>query len=534
MIGASSNAGLRFCGGSRSWATPTTTWNVGRTATHGSGTIRSSKRRLFSQASADKDELLWKPSPSVPFQRQSSIRAGDKDQNTITNSNERSWNRNEPFETEVKIDHSTTADSTTTSTSRGQQRPPSHTTNSFCSTERHRATAVVDDLLERTRQWMQQNDDDPNERQPENSQRQQHQYSPRSPTSLEEGMSYFTNHTIAFSGGVDSSLVAALVHRVSQELNQQQQQRQLTINTTSPNFSTIRKTKAVSYHHHHTVRCVMGVSAAVPAEQIVLAESIAHGLGIAFSTVATHEGRNEIYRANAGRACLACKTELYSTLHAIYNHPIENNNSNDNDDAVSKNHDGPIEHIQSRHFLYNGTNADDLRDPTRLGLLAAANFSVRSPIDAIVKQDVRLAARHLGLPNWNAAASPCLRSRLALGVTATTENLHRIAHAERFVRAELLRHDAVTTNTNLRVRLLAGQQARLEIDAGPALDAACAIALARKEQWDASFIDEMVFSSWSIAPFRSGSVATTTGTIATTTTTAAAAFSHFKETRIKS
>ena len=54
-----------------------------------------------------------------------------------------------------------------------------------------------------------------------------------------------------------------------------------------------------------------------------------------------------------------------------------------------------------------------------LGLIAASDFLVRSPLDLVSKGDVRRAARHLGLPNWDAAASPCLRSRLAIGVEAT-------------------------------------------------------------------------------------------------------------------
>ena len=44
------------------------------------------------------------------------------------------------------------------------------------------------------------------------------------------------------------------------------------------------------------------------------------------------------------------------------------------------------------------------------------NFSVASPLADLTKDEVREASRELGLPNWNFAASPCLRSRLALNV----------------------------------------------------------------------------------------------------------------------
>ena len=68
--------------------------------------------------------------------------------------------------------------------------------------------------------------------------------------------------------------------------------------------------------------------------------------------------------------------------------------------------------------LYNGTNADDLSDPTRLGLLSAAHHRVNSPICQLAKPRVRELARAAGLSNWNLAAAPCLRSRLAAGVPA--------------------------------------------------------------------------------------------------------------------
>lgn len=44
------------------------------------------------------------------------------------------------------------------------------------------------------------------------------------------------------------------------------------------------------------------------------------------------------------------------------------------------------------------------------------NFSVASPLSGLTKDEVREVSRELELPNWNFAASPCLRSRLALNV----------------------------------------------------------------------------------------------------------------------
>ena len=218
-------------------------------------------------------------------------------------------------------------------------------------------------------------------------------------------------HLIAFSGGVDSSLTTALVHQ------------------------------AHDTGREH-VQAVLGVSPAVPAEQVDLAIRVAPHLRVELQQVPTTEGQDETYLANDGKACLACKTHLYSTLQAIVQHSTDAHES---------------------FRIYNGTNADDQRDPTRLGLIAAREFQVQSPLQNLTKHEVRQAARHLGLFNWNYAASPCLRSRLALGVAATAEHLQLMARAERLVR-QRLGDKGVNETTNLRVRLLAGHRVCVEID----------------------------------------------------------------------
>lgn len=259
-------------------------------------------------------------------------------------------------------------------------------------------------------------------------------------------------HLIAFSGGVDSSLVAALVHQSRDPV-------------------------------HERVHAVLGVSPAVPMEQIDLAVRIADQIGVELKQVPTTEGQDETYLANAGRACLACKTHLYSTLQAIVQH-------------------GETHHSQTIFRLYNGTNADDMQDDTRLGLIAAREFHVQSPLQQLSKDKVRQAARHLGLWNWNYAASPCLRSRLALGVTATAQHLELMAKAERLVRHKLniaTNSATVDETTNLRVRLLAGNQARIEIDEP-------LVAVAAAQNWE-DLRDLGDFANVSVKAFRSGSVA---------------------------
>lgn len=95
-----------------------------------------------------------------------------------------------------------------------------------------------------------------------------------------------------------------------------------------------------------------------------------------------------------------------------------------------------------------------------VGLVAASEFNLVSPLSKLNKQEVRDVAKYLGLPNWNAAASPCLRSRLQFGVQAIQEHLHRVEKAEEFVRA--LMH--LDSHRSMRVRFLAGNKAAVELD----------------------------------------------------------------------
>jgi PP-loop superfamily ATP-utilizing enzyme len=229
----------------------------------------------------------------------------------------------------------------------------------------------------------------------------------------------------------------------------------------------------------------------VPEEQVDIARKVAAKIGIELLEIETDEGKDPTYIANAGKACLACKTHLYSALEAVAEAAMTSAN------ASSTGGNGQPRRV----VLYNGTNADDTRDPTRLGLVAASNFRVESPLLQTTKADVRRAAKHLGLPNHDYAAAPCLRSRLAFGVEATRAHLQAVGEAERRVRAAL----ELDPTANLRVRMLARNQAMVELDQHVLIDTDAENLLDR-EGFENVF-QELGFASYGVRAFKSGAVA---------------------------
>ena len=80
-------------------------------------------------------------------------------------------------------------------------------------------------------------------------------------------------------------------------------------------------------------------------------------------------------------------------------------------------------------------------------MCAQDNFSVASPLAELTKDEVREVSRELGLPNWNFAASPCLRSRLALNVEVGNP-VYRLMHRDSELTCELLQRAPCLTLDN--------------------------------------------------------------------------------------
>jgi uncharacterized protein len=186
----------------------------------------------------------------------------------------------------------------------------------------------------------------------------------------------FDGCIVAYSGGVDSAVVAKAAHLALAD-------------------------RAIA---------ITGVSDSLAAGELEAAQRIATSIGIRHETIATDELLQAAYLQNAPDRCFHCKTELYSQLRQLAA-----------DRGISA--------------ILNGANADDLGD-FRPGQHAAANHDVRSPLAecGFDKKAVRAIARHWEIEAWNKPATPCLSSRVAYGLSITPERLTRVDAAEQVLR----------------------------------------------------------------------------------------------------
>jgi uncharacterized protein len=190
---------------------------------------------------------------------------------------------------------------------------------------------------------------------------------------LHDWFSTLDRVVVAYSGGTDSTLVAAVAARTLGE-------RALAVTAVSPSL---------------------------PSGEADEARSVAAEVGIAHRTVRTRETEDPRYLANGIDRCYHCKSELYEVLDRV---------------AAEA----------GTATVVSGANADDLGD-FRPGLRAAAEHGVRHPLVEVgfSKAEVREAARTLGVPTWDKPASACLSSRFAFGVRISVEELSNVGRAER-------------------------------------------------------------------------------------------------------
>ncbi len=186
---------------------------------------------------------------------------------------------------------------------------------------------------------------------------------------------------VAFSGGVDSTFVAASA------------------------FDALG-VRAIA---------VTGVSPSIPASELEEAKQLAAQIGIEHRLLETHEMDRPGYVENSPERCFFCKDELYTLL-------------------------GEMTLITGFDHVADGANLDDLGDH-RPGRRAAADHGVRSPLieASLSKAEIRELSKERGLPTWDKPAMACLSSRIPYGSPVTIEALDQIEAAEAFLRSLGLR-----------------------------------------------------------------------------------------------
>ena len=181
---------------------------------------------------------------------------------------------------------------------------------------------------------------------------------------------------VAYSGGVDSTVVAQAAHVALGD-------------------ATV---------------AVTAVSDSLASGELEEAEALAKQIGIRHKIIRTEEFADPNYLRNNPDRCYFCKSELYGRLSGLLG-------------------------VLNVDVIASGANTDDAGDH-RPGMRAAGENGVRHPLQecGLSKDDVRALAKAWGLPTWDKPATPCLSSRIAYGEAVTPERVRMIDQAEQWLR----------------------------------------------------------------------------------------------------
>lgn len=193
---------------------------------------------------------------------------------------------------------------------------------------------------------------------------------------LKQILSKIDSAAIAYSGGVDSTFLAAVAKDILGD----------------------------------RVIAVTGVSQTYPKSELKDAKKYAKYLKIKHLIINTDELSNKEFSNNPINRCYFCKSELFSKLREI----------------ARKNN------IQ---YVLDGTNIDDLKD-YRPGFKAKKELNVRSPLQEarMTKDDIRRYSKKMNLPSWNKPAYACLSSRFPYGEKITEKKLSKVESAEEYMK----------------------------------------------------------------------------------------------------
>ncbi|MFN2547567.1 MAG: ATP-dependent sacrificial sulfur transferase LarE [Myxococcales bacterium] len=209
---------------------------------------------------------------------------------------------------------------------------------------------------------------------------------------------------VAYSGGVDSSLLLALAIEALGD-------------------------KAVAF---------TALSPAVAPDELEGARTVAKMLGARHVEKRSGELEDPRYAKNPVNRCYFCKTELYTLA-----------------EAEAK--------ALGLAWVVSGTNADELAD-YRPGLKAADEHRIVQPLAeaGLSKAEIRELSRELGLPTWDKPQQPCLSSRIPYGTQVTAERLDQLARSEMALRALGLREFRVRYHGEIaRIEVADSELARL-------------------------------------------------------------------------
>jgi uncharacterized protein len=192
---------------------------------------------------------------------------------------------------------------------------------------------------------------------------------------LEDWFSLFRACIIAFSGGVDSSLLA---------------------------YCSVRKLGSNAY-------AVISRSPALSDSELLAARSVAGEIGIQLFEAEQDDLSDAGYIANGVDRCYFCRRNLAKAIK-------------------------PIAERLSADVWVDGTHSDDMKSP-RPGIKALREAGFRAPLLELGfrKEDIRIMARAAGLKNWDKPSEACLSSRISYGQKIDLELLRRIEVAEKIV-----------------------------------------------------------------------------------------------------
>jgi uncharacterized protein len=209
---------------------------------------------------------------------------------------------------------------------------------------------------------------------------------------------------VAFSGGVDSSLLAKAAYEALGD-------------------------KAIA---------VTAVSPSLPQAELEEAQEVAQRIGIKHELVQTDEMDNPNYVANPTNRCYFCKSELFTKLNPL------------------------ADQLGFKYVVY-GAMMDD-RGDHRPGAQAAKEYAIRAPLDEadLNKEEIRELSQRWGLPTWSKPSFACLSSRFPYGQLITLEKLTTVERAEQFLRDHDFRVFRVRHHESIaRIEILPADMPRL-------------------------------------------------------------------------